>query len=83
MEQMEAEAAGFPAHAGMDPSSPESQGGCGGVPRPRGDGPLFAPFINYAFWGSPPTRGWTPCNGTASTLFRGFPAHAGMDPSAP
>ena len=30
---------------------------------------------------SPPTRGWTPCEVVSAVSLRGFPAHAGMDPS--
>ena len=35
---------GFPAHAGMDPSSPRRQGSTWGFPRTRGDGPGVALF---------------------------------------
>ena len=49
-------------------------------PRPRGDGPLppSEQFIGSTV--SPPTRGWTPPHRHTSSLLRGFPAHAGMDP---
>ena len=74
---------GFPAHAGMDPSSPSRLTAPCWLPRARGDGPL--PVMIAAGWSkaSPRTRGWTPDSGRVGRGLHGFPAHAGMDPSTP
>ena len=73
---------GFPAHAGMDPparprTSPRSR-----LPRTRGDGPRWCRWALGVIRASPHTRGWTrpALQGVHRDL--GFPAHAGMDPSA-
>ena len=74
---------GFPAHAGMDPSYRSSWGSSAGLPRTRGDGPLYpvvSPDVNAA---SPHTRGWTVLALWQQACSSGFPAHAGMDPSPP
>ena len=71
---------GFPAHAGMDPFTWASAGGDSGFPRPRGDGPHVYIALHGIAEVSPPTRGWTPRGGAAPGRWRGFPAHAGMDP---
>ena len=74
---------GFPAHAGMDRSGASSWTGITRVPRTRGDGPAASCRRASASRGSPHTRGWTqlPCSQWVAAV--GFPAHAGMDPSAP
>src|SRR6266487_1457821 len=71
---------GFPAHAGMVPSSMISGNISEGFPRPRGDGPVSLSFISSQCAVSPPTRGWS-CHMIVCTLLGdGFPAHAGMVP---
>ena len=70
---------GFPAHAGMD-----LEGQLTGVrtvrfPRPRGDGPRVPQRQSAAGEVSPPTRGWTRRPSVRPHVYRGFPAHAGMD----
>ena len=72
---------GFPAHAGMDPRYMESLASCTGFPRTRGDGPWYFKWPEDADMVSPHTRGWTPHADQAVERLRGFPAHAGMDPS--
>ena len=75
-------AQGFPAHAGMDPSR-AAGGRCGiRLPRTRGDGPRARRIRAPAPRASPHTRGWTSRCGVAAAPPSGFPAHAGMDPSA-
>ena len=72
---------GFPAHAGMDPPRQSRRGHTPRFPRPRGDGPLIYRRLGNSILVSPPTRGWTPNDGAQSGRGKGFPAHAGMDPS--
>ena len=72
--------AGFPAHAGMDPSRSDAAAGDRGVPRTRGDGPRTDTSERRCAWGSPHTRGWTRRLRRRHPVGRGFPAHAGMDP---
>ena len=50
-------------------------------PRPRGDGPCDWPARCESRPVSPPTRGWTHLRQHHGQAQRGFPAHAGMDPS--
>ena len=76
------EAAGFPAHAGMDPRRASGSTGAGGLPRTRGDGPSIATMRMPRCTASPHTRGWTLRCSPRGPLGRGFPAHAGMDPRA-
>ena len=71
--------AGFPAHAGMDPSDRSERVAYPGFPRPRGDGPQSTRRSPVVHWVSPPTRGWTLLYYLAGGHRRGFPAHAGMD----
>ena len=73
-------AAGFPAHAGMDPSTSGRRRPTGGFPRTRGDGPLNRPDDDGRRAVSPHTRGWTRPASPRLPGERGFPAHAGMDP---
>ena len=74
-------AQGFPAHAGMDPH-PASRGARRpGLPRTRGDGPYSCISAGGPDWASPHTRGWTRIRDRVPACRRGFPAHAGMDPS--
>ena len=76
----ETAAGGFPAHAGMDPSTGPACIRCSWFPRPRGDGPTTAITIAPAPGVSPPTRGWTLLGAESRRRSAGFPAHAGMDP---
>ena len=76
-------AGGFPAHAGMDPVSTESASTRRRFPRPRGDGPYEPTTCAGCTSVSPPTRGWTRDDADVRDVQRGFPAHAGMDPSTP
>ena len=74
---------GFPALAGMDPGS-----GRGGLlmtrlPRARGDGPASGSDAPEREVASPRSRGWTHASLRAADAAPGFPALAGMDPSAP
>ena len=73
---------GFPAHAGMDRQRGSSAASRSGFPRPRGDGPLCRGSRIGPTSVSPPTRGWTVLRARRQALGEGFPAHAGMDPSA-
>ena len=70
---------GFPAHAGMTPDTRHRQESR--LPRTRGDGPGSSRRVT-GDRASPHTRGWTPvaCR-SLSMQHRGFPAHAGMDPA--
>ena len=72
---------GFPAHAGMDPSSTCRTSTTTWLPRTRGDGPIKALAASAAIAASPHTRGWTLECLVMRQAGRGFPAHAGMDPS--
>ena len=72
---------GFPAHAGMDRMVALRADGGSGFPRPRGDGPRDVAMIAEAWKVSPPTRGWTVVDSVVCRIRRGFPAHAGMDPT--
>ena len=75
-------ARGFPAHAGMDPGGLPARNGKSRLPRTRGDGPALAAAVNPPSSASPHTRGWTLGAEAVQPRGRGFPAHAGMDPSA-
>ena len=70
---------GFPAHAGMDPSSCSSAGESTWLPRTRGDGPASCASSRPRRAASPHTRGWTWRGEARSRDDVGFPAHAGMD----
>ena len=70
---------GFPAHAGMDPSTSSAPGRSRWFPRPRGDGPCSHRVTPGSDLVSPPTRGWTRVAETVRKACGGFPAHAGMD----
>ena len=74
---------GFPAPAGMDPSSAAARPGTAWLPRTRGDGPNLE-NANYAnIRASPHPRGWTVRSGFWKAIIPGFPAPAGMDPPTP
>ena len=73
---------GFPAHAGMDLNASLVMSAQPRFPRPRGDGPVSLSDSPFASVVSPPTRGWTSAMGRRGRRRYGFPAHAGMDPSA-
>ena len=72
---------GFPAHAGMDPTRAASAGGATRLPRTRGDGPSGIVAARTRGRASPHTRGWTLVTPMPFYPSRGFPAHAGMDPT--
>ena len=72
---------GFPAHAGMDPSSCCRGRHRARLPRTRGDGPRSSPRTRTAAPASPHTRGWTRARRQPRHFPYGFPAHAGMDPA--
>ena len=74
-------AVGFPAHAGMDPAHRDDMSLPLRFPRPRGDGPGDSVRNSAVRVVSPPTRGWTRPSRQRPARARGFPAHAGMDPS--
>ncbi len=73
-------ALGFPAHAGMDPRSLRVRWVRPWFPRPRGDGPVRSHRMSPSGGVSPPTRGWTASGAHCAATYKGFPAHAGMDP---
>ena len=72
---------GFPAHAGMDPRQYQYVLLRPGLPRTRGDGPKALMQIDRRHQASPHTRGWTLTWSCYRGGDKGFPAHAGMDPS--
>ena len=73
--------AGFPAHAGMDLIGAILGGLAMRLPRTRGDGPGRPDSAPTPRTASPHTRGWTRPERRPDDRDRGFPAHAGMDPS--
>ena len=75
-------AAGFPAPAGMDPGRSASPPKCAWIPRTRGDGPLRVARADQLGVDSPHPRGWTAYSECTPYSHEGFPAPAGMDPSA-
>ena len=77
--RVHADRGGFPAHAGMDPSSRRSPSFSRRFPRTRGDGPRPVLFHQSIMAVSPHTRGWTRTSAERLRCQRGFPAHAGMD----
>ena len=72
---------GFPAHAGIDLSSPLSRNSSGWLPRARGDRPVGRSRYGPILPASPRTRGSTSHCGKSQRRPRGFPAHAGIDPA--
>ena len=52
------------------------------LPRARGDGPMMTERRDRSRAASPRSRGWTRSDGAARGAGPGFPALAGMDPSA-
>ena len=72
---------GSPAHAGIDPPSGEPRVLGYGLPRSRGDRPVFRAAHAHLAAAPPLTRGSTPqgCGGWGAGL--GSPAHAGIDPA--
>ena len=73
--------AGFPTHAGMDPTGGPPPRCWTGLPRTRGDGPVTETCARRPGWASPHTRGWTRPDRVRNGAAEGFPAHAGMDPA--
>ena len=74
---------GFPARAGMDRGRSPPRRQQPGIPRTRGDGPLARAQAAVRTSDSPHARGWTPVRTPRGVRDSGFPARAGMDPSAP
>jgi len=72
---------GSPAHAGMDRDMDLFAKMVQGLPRARGDGPVFTCSPVLGKKAPPRTRGWTSQNPCIEPIFSGSPAHAGMDPS--
>ena len=78
--------AGFPAHAGMDRTSPSPRPRPCGLPRTRGDGPAGAPRSPSRPrrpLGFPAHAGMDPERRGRKAPESGFPAHAGMDRGRP
>ena len=73
---------GFPALAGMDPETSETIALGSRLPRARGDGPSCSGWQAAARPASPRSRGWTAGARSRSGAGDGFPALAGMDPTA-
>ena len=71
---------GFPAPAGMDPTSCSPTRTIRRIPRTRGDGPEAGPNGDPIYVDSPHPRGWTRRRPGAVASRGGFPAPAGMDP---
>ncbi len=76
------QAAGSPAHAGMDLPPTWRHGKRVGLPRSRGDGPHDRSSSACRAKAPPLTRGWTRLARVQSADVWGSPAHAGMDPDA-
>ena len=76
------EGRGSPAPAGMDLVRHELADAQAGLPRTRGDGPIFPPPGRASFPAPPHPRGWTPSSDRRDSCRGGSPAPAGMDPSA-
>ena len=72
---------GFPAHAGIDPIRPSRASSLGRLPRARGDRPPGSASSFARKAASPRTRGSTHPSARAVRACKGFPAHAGIDPS--
>ena len=73
--------AGFPALAGMDPSSEIPRRPLDRLPRARGDGPRELLVRPIRLTASPRSRGWTLSRLRVRQSAVGFPALAGMDPA--
>ena len=73
-------AAGSPAHAGMDPARAAWCGLIARLPRTRGDGPRPRTRPRPVARAPPHTRGWTRDFLGLDGIAHGSPAHAGMDP---
>ena len=71
---------GFPAHAGIDPGDCTWIGARSGLPRARGDRPVYGIDYPLGVTASPRTRGSTLVCGPSRRPGGGFPAHAGIDP---
>ncbi len=68
-----------PAHAGMDLLSMTAPYSLEGLPRARGDGPTWLPYLHSAHRSPPRTRGWTRYTRKKPVADPVSPAHAGMD----
>ena len=75
-------ARGFPALAGMDPRHDPWGRSNTWIPRARGDGPREGVLRLLRIEDSPRSRGWTRVGRVGGRGRGGFPALAGMDPSA-
>ena len=65
----------------MDPPEIHAEALAERLPRARGDGPSAHASCSLTCSASPRTRGWTVRRSPHRSARRGFPAHAGMDPS--
>jgi len=70
-----------PARAGMVPSTPRHAGQRTGLPRARGDGPLFTASPSLAPVSPPRARGWSRDVALPGDRGRVSPARAGMVPA--
>ena len=73
---------GFPACAGMDPVRAIRANKELRFPRVRGDGPQMVDAGGMQVLVSPRARGWTLSGKRKWRAVEGFPACAGMDPTA-
>ena len=76
----EDDAAGFPAHAGIDPLRRGRRAPRRGLPRACGDRPEDVARGNRVERASPRMRGSTRRRSGEARPMSGFPAHAGIDP---
>ena len=72
--------AGFPAHAGMDPTQSARPPAPGRLPRTRGDGPVRTAYAAGRWEASPHTRGWTRCREAPSAGPHRLPRTRGDGP---
>ncbi len=72
---------GSPAVAGMDPTVITTSPASSGLPRGRGDGPVWLTEESVRAEAPPRSRGWTSRRPQPCTRSGGSPAVAGMDPT--
>ena len=73
--------AGYPAYAGIDRVGTGGQAPGAGLPRIRGDRPVWQVWLAYFLQATPHTRGST-CNQRNGGVTQcGYPAYAGIDPA--
>ena len=73
--------AGYPVHAGIDPTTLRQRGGARWLPRTRGDRPYRRGWSKAATRATPYTRGSTHHVGCLPCHTAGYPVHAGIDPN--